>query len=90
MSAQMAKMDLVSIEVSPHLAYNTELTVSESMRLWKQINKPNVMIKVPATIEGLQAVQQLITVGENVNITLFFGLERYKQVVNAFMIGLVK
>lgn len=78
----------VSLEVSPHLAYNTELTITEAKRLWKLLDRPNVMIKVPATREGISAIEQIIAAGINVNVTLLFGLERYRQVSDAFMSGL--
>ena len=78
----------VSIEVSPHLAHDTERTVREGRRLWEKLQRPNIMIKVPATIEGLPAIRQLLAAGINVNVTLLFGLERYRQVVDAFLTGL--
>lgn len=78
----------VSLEVSPHLAYDTKQTVTEAKRLWTALDRPNVMIKVPATPEGLPAIEQLIAAGINVNVTLLFGLTRYRQVMNAFMHGL--
>ncbi|MBA3945673.1 MAG: transaldolase [Herpetosiphonaceae bacterium] len=78
----------VSIEVSPTLAHNTETTETVARRLWTEINRPNVMIKVPATPEGLPAITTLIGEGINVNVTLIFGLERYKQVIDAYLAGL--
>lgn len=78
----------VSLEVSPDLAYDTENTVAEAKRLWMKLDRPNVMIKVPATSKGLPAITQLIAAGVNVNITLLFGLARYQEVVDAFMDGL--
>ena len=78
----------VSLEVSPHLAYDTEQTIAEARRLWAALNRPNAMIKVPGTLEGLPAIEQLIAAGVNVNVTLLFGLERYREVVDAFMAGL--
>ncbi len=78
----------VSIEVSPHLASDMELTVKEGRRLWENLQRPNVMIKVPATLEGLPAIRQLIADGINVNVTLLFGLGRYREVVQAYMSGL--
>jgi transaldolase len=80
----------VSIEVSPHLAHDTEGTNAEARRLWQAVDRPNVMIKVPATVEGLPAIQQLIGEGININITLLFGLPRYRQVVDAYLSGLEK
>jgi transaldolase len=78
----------VSLEVSPKLALDTEGTIAEGRQLWKDVNRPNVMIKVPATKEGLPAIRQLITDGINVNVTLIFGLERYRAVTEAFISGL--
>lgn len=78
----------VSLEVNPHLAYDTEGTIVEARRLWKALDRPNVFIKVPATPEGLPAIQQLISEGINVNITLLFGLPRYRQVIDAYIAGL--
>lgn len=78
----------VSLEVSPELIYDTEGTIEEGIRLWKAVDRPNVMIKVPATLEGLPAIRRLIAEGINVNVTLIFGLERYRQVAEAFMAGL--
>lgn len=78
----------VSLEVNPHLAYDTNGTIAEARRLWSALNRPNVLIKVPATIEGLQAIQQLISEGINVNVTLLFGLPRYRQVAAAYLNGI--
>lgn len=78
----------VSLEVSPHLAHDTKGTIEEALGFWKQLKRPNVMIKVPATKEGLPAIQHLITEGVNVNITLLFGLPRYQEVVEAYVAGL--
>jgi transaldolase len=78
----------VSLEVSPKLALDTEGTITEGRQLWKDVNRPNVMIKVPATKEGLPAIRQLIADGINVNVTLIFGLERYRAVTEAFISGL--
>src|SRR5262245_9370157 len=70
----------VSLEVSPTLARDTEGTVAEAGRLWGEVNRPNVMIKVPGTKEGWPAIQRLLADGINVNITLLFSLEHYRQV----------
>jgi len=78
----------VSLEVNPHLARNTEGTIQEGRRLWAMLNRPNVFIKVPATTEGLIAIRQLISDGINVNVTLLFGLPRYREVAEAFIEGL--
>jgi transaldolase len=78
----------VSLEVSPKLAHNTDGTIDEARRLWNKVHRPNVMIKVPGTEAGLPAIRQLIEDGMNVNITLLFGLPRYRQVVESYMSGL--
>lgn len=78
----------VSLEVSPVLAHDSAGTIEEGRRLWSLVNRANVMIKVPATREGLPAIQQLIAEGVNVNITLLFGLPRYREVVDAYLSGL--
>jgi len=79
---------LVSIEVSPDLAYDTEQTVLEAKRLFTAINKKNILIKVPATPPGLPAIEQLIRDGVNVNVTLLFSVDRYQKVAEAFLRGL--
>ena len=78
----------VSLEVNPHLAHDTTGTIEEARRLWKRLARPNVFIKVPATTEGLSAIQTLISEGINVNVTLLFGLPRYRQVAAAYLAGL--
>jgi transaldolase/glucose-6-phosphate isomerase len=78
----------VSLEVSPQLARDTRGTLEEARRLWSLVNRPNVMIKVPGTSEGLPAIQQLISEGVNVNITLLFAQERYVEVAEAYIAGL--
>jgi transaldolase len=78
----------VSLEVSPHLAYDTAGTVDEARRLWMKVNRPNLLIKVPGTKEGLPAVVQLIEGGISVNVTLLFGLPRYREVTLAYLDGL--
>ncbi len=83
-----AKDGYVSLEVNPHLAHDTDGTIKEARRLWKALDRPNVMIKVPATPEGLPAIQQLISEGINVNVTLLFGLPRYREVAEAYIAGL--
>jgi transaldolase len=82
------KDGFVSLEVNPHLAHDTQGTVKEARRLWRALNRPNVFIKVPATAEGVPAIQQLITEGINVNVTLLFDLPRYQQVAEAYIAGL--
>jgi transaldolase len=78
----------VSLEVNPHLAHDTQGTMQEARRLWEALERPNVFIKVPATAEGLPAVQQLISEGININVTLLFGLPRYRQVAQAYIAGI--
>jgi transaldolase len=79
----------VSIEV-PDLTYNTEATISEARRLFSTIGKKNILVKVPATKQGLPAIQELISEGVNVNITLLFSIERYEEVMEAYLRGLGK
>ena len=88
--ASSGKDGYVSLEVSPELAYETERTIAEARRLYETVNRPNVMIKVPATTEGLPAITDLIGAGINVNVTLIFGLENYKAVAAAYQAGLEK
>jgi len=78
----------VSLEVSPHLAHDTEGTIKQARELWKAVNRKNVMIKIPSTAEGLRAIRKCISEGININITLLFGLPRYKEVVDAYLSGL--
>lgn len=78
----------VSLEVSPDLAYDTEATVAEARRLWDRVDRPNCMIKVPATREGVPAIHTLIAEGININVTLLFSVSRYQQVVEAYLAGL--
>jgi transaldolase len=78
----------VSLEVSPTLAHDTQGTIQEARLLWSLVGRPNSMIKVPATGEGIPAIKQLTGEGINVNITLLFGLPRYQEVVNAYLEGL--
>jgi len=77
-----------SLEVSPTLAYNTEATIAEAQRLFTALNRPNAMIKVPATPEGIPAVRHLIGQGVNINVTLIFSLEAHRQVMEAYISGL--
>jgi transaldolase / glucose-6-phosphate isomerase len=78
----------VSLEVSPYLANDTEATLSEARRLWQDVGRANLMIKVPATPAGIPAIQQLIGEGINVNVTLLFAQDAYEQVANAYISGL--
>lgn len=78
----------VSLEVNPHLAHNTAGTLAEARRLWQALNRPNVLIKVPSTVEGLPVIRKLIAEGINVNVTLIFSQARCQQVAEAFISGL--
>jgi transaldolase/glucose-6-phosphate isomerase len=78
----------VSLEVSPELARDSAGTLAEARRLWRQVGRPNVMIKVPATSEGMPAIEQLIGEGISVNVTLLFAQEAYERVVGAYLAGL--
>ena len=78
----------VSIEVSPNLAYDTETTLAEARRLFSDISKKNILVKVPATQQGLPAIEQLTSEGVNVNITLLFSVKRYEEVAEAYLRGL--
>lgn len=80
----------VSIEVNPYLCRDAEGTISEAKRLWNAIGMPNLMIKIPATKEGLIAIKEAIADGINVNVTLIFALQRYEEVIEAFLSGLEK
>ncbi len=77
-----------SLEVSPGVAHDTDGTIAEARHLWKRLDRPNVFIKVPGTAEGTPAIRQLIAEGINVNVTLLFGLQRYRDVAEAFIAGL--
>ncbi|HEX8943061.1 MAG TPA: transaldolase [Gemmatimonadaceae bacterium] len=78
----------VSIEVSPAAANDARATISEASRLWATVDRPNVMVKVPGTVEGAVAVRQLTANGVNVNITLLFAIEAYKRVIDGYFAGL--
>lgn len=78
----------VSLEVSPRLAKDTEGTLNQARELWKKVDRKNVMIKIPGTEEGLPAIRQCISEGININVTLLFGLPRYKEVTDAYLGGL--
>ncbi|MBI5570411.1 MAG: transaldolase [Desulfomonile tiedjei] len=78
----------VSLECSPDLARDTEATIQEARHLWAALDRPNVFIKVPGTKEGLPAIRKLISEGINVNVTLLFGLDRYREVAEAYIAGL--
>lgn len=79
---------MVSIEVSPDLAHDTAGTVAQALRLHERIARPNLMIKVPATPAGLPAIEQLIDAGISVNVTLLFSVQRYLEVIEAYLLGL--
>ncbi|MGD8394394.1 MAG: transaldolase, partial [Candidatus Eiseniibacteriota bacterium] len=78
----------VSLEVSPHLARDTAGTVREAGELWEAVDRPNLLIKIPATVEGLPAIRRCLAAGININVTLLFGLSRYRQVAEAYLQGL--
>ncbi len=78
----------VSIEVSPTIAHDTEATASQAQQLWARVARPNLMVKIPATKEGIPAIRRALAVGVNVNVTLIFSLERYVEVMEAYLSGL--
>ncbi|MGW0044036.1 transaldolase [Rhodococcus sp. NPDC003348] len=78
----------VSIEVDPRLAHDTEGTVAQAIELWKIVDRPNLLIKIPATLAGLPAITQVIAEGISVNVTLIFSVERHKAVIDAYLAGL--
>jgi transaldolase len=80
----------VSIEVSPTLAHDAPGTIAEAKRLWAKVNRPNALIKIPATLAGLDAITDVIGAGISVNVTLIFSLERYGAVIDAYLAGLEK
>ncbi|QBQ55058.1 transaldolase [Nitrosococcus wardiae] len=80
----------VSLEISPLLAHDTEATVNEARRLWQWVDRANAMIAIPGTKAGLPAIEQLISEGINVNVTLLFSVGRYLEMTHAYMIGLEK
>jgi transaldolase len=82
------KDGFVSIEVNPHLAHDVNDTIKEARRLWEVLSRPNVFVKVPSTLEGLQCIRRLISEGININVTLLFGLQRYRMVAEAYLSGL--
>ena len=77
-----------SLEVSPHLAMDTDGSIAEARRLWRAVDRPNLMIKIPGTAPGVPAIRQLISEGINVNVTLLFGIDAYLKVAEAHMAGL--
>jgi transaldolase len=80
----------VSIEVDPRLARNASATIEQAQSLWREVDRPNVLIKIPATPEGLPAITEVTALGISVNVTLIFSVERYQEVMSAFASGLSK
>jgi hypothetical protein len=78
----------ISLQCTPDLAYDAEGTVTQALDLWARLDRPNVMIKVPATVDGLWAIEELTRHGVNVNVTLLFSVTRYEAVIDAYMSGL--
>ena len=78
----------VSLEVSPYLANDTDGTIKQAQELWDRVNRPNLMVKIPATKEGIPAIRASIAAGINVNVTLIFALDRYAAVMDAYLAGL--
>ena len=78
----------VSIEVSPTIAHDTEATTAQAQQLWARVARPNLMVKIPATKEGVPAIRRAIAVGVNINVTLIFSLKRYAEVMEAYLSGL--
>ena len=78
----------VSIEVSPYLAHETDKTIEQAIALWERVDRPNLMVKIPATKEGVPAIRKAIASGVNVNVTLIFALARYAEVMEAYLSGL--
>ena len=77
----------VSLEVSPLLAHDTDATLAEALDLWKAVDRPNLLVKIPATQEGLSAITSALAEGVSVNVTLIFSVERYRDVMNAYLDG---
>ncbi len=82
------KDGFVSLEVNPKLAYDAEATYQQVLNLWKLVNRPNLMVKIPATKEGLIAIRKSIAAGKNINVTLIFSVQRYAEVIDAYLSGL--
>ncbi len=78
----------VSLEVSPYLSNDSAGTAAQARQLWQTVNRPNLMVKIPATLEGIPAIREVIAAGINVNVTLIFSIERYKAVMDAYLSGL--
>ena len=88
MSSSQGGDGFISFECTPDLADDTEATIAQATSLWQRLDQPNVMIKVPGTAAGLPAIEELTRRGVNVNITLLFSIERYEQVIDAYLRGL--
>jgi transketolase len=88
--ATQGKDGYVSLEVSPHLAHDAESSIEEAQRLWQTVNRPNLMLKVPGTDEGVFVVEKLLSEGININITLLFSVQRYQAVADAHMRALTQ
>jgi transaldolase len=86
--SSLANDGYVSVEVAPDLAHDTKGTIEAARHLWSSINRPNLMVKIPATAEGIPAIRTAISEGINVNVTLIFSLERYGEVMEAYISGL--
>jgi len=80
----------VSIEVEPGFAHDAAATIDQAKQLWAKVDRPNALIKIPATIEGLEAITETIAAGISVNVTLIFSLDRYRAVIDAYLTGLEK
>lgn len=80
----------VSLEVDPRLAHDTQATVDQALELWQQVNRPNLMIKIPATDAGIPAIAHVVAHGISVNVTLIFSVDRYRQVIDAWFTGLAQ
>src|SRR3712207_9493005 len=78
----------VSLEVSPDIAYDTPKTVEEALRLHEIVDRPNLLVKIPATLPGLAAIEEMISRGKSINVTLIFSLARYRAVAGAYIRGL--
>ncbi|HET7480688.1 MAG TPA: transaldolase [Rubrobacteraceae bacterium] len=86
---QSGKLDgYVSLEVSPDIAYDTPKTVAEAKRLHEMVDRPNLLVKIPATVPGLAAIEEMIAAGKSINVTLIFSLSRYRAVAGAYIRGL--
>ena len=78
----------VSLEVSPDLAYDADATIEEAARLFEMVDRPNLFVKIPATVPGLVAIEEMVSRGKSINVTLIFSLERYREVALAYVRGL--